>query len=79
MADQAGSLSMQGLRFPAPKTFDGKDEHWDLFQYKFRAYLCLPDTRFKGLFKVVEASTDEIDLDFETDQAVIALLNFKIL
>ena len=64
---------MQCLRFPAPTTFDGKVEHWDLFQYKFRAYLCLSDTRFKDLFKVVEASADEIDLDLQTDQTVIAL------
>ena len=74
MADQAGSLSMQGLRFPAPKTFDGKDEHWDLFQYRFRAYLCISDTRFKDLFKVAEASAEEIDPVLEPDQAMIALV-----
>ena len=55
-----------GLRFPCPKNFSGKDEDWDLFQYKFRAYMCLSNPKFKALFEVAQSSgSTPVDLDLE--------------
>ena len=57
-----------GLKFPSPKVFDGKEENWDSFQYKFRAYLCLADPRFRGLFNTIEENpNDPVDLELEAD------------
>ena len=56
---QAAGLTvttLQGLRFPAPKAFLGKEEEWDTFQYKFRAYLTLADVRFKVILQQAESS-----------------------
>ena len=58
--------SNTGLKFPSPKVFDGKEEHWDQFQYKFRAYMCLADSRFRRQFNLIENNpNDTIDLDLE--------------
>ena len=58
-----------GLRFPCPKNFSGKDEDWDLFQYKFRAYMCLSNPKFKALFELSQASgSSPVDLDLEGDE-----------
>ena len=72
---QAAGLTvttLQGLRFPAPKAFLGKEEEWDTFQYKFRAYLTLADVRYKALLVTAEAADSEIDIDLE-EQHVIEL------
>ena len=62
--------TLQGLRFPAPKPFLGKEEEWDTFQYKFRAYLTLADVRFKVCLANAEAQDSEIDLDLEEQHVV---------
>ena len=58
----------QGLRFPCPKNFSGKDEDWVLFQYKFRAYMNLANAKFKALFEMAQASGSmPVDMDLETE------------
>ena len=64
--------TQRGLRFPAPKAFLGKEEDWDTFQYKFRAYLTLADVRFKAILATAEAADSEIDIDLE-EQHIIEL------
>ena len=56
-----------GLKFPCPKSFSGKDEDWDVFQYKFRSYLSLANPQFKLLFQQASQATSAIDLDLEPD------------
>ena len=54
------------LKFPCPKNFDGKDESWDLFQYKFRAYMNLANPKFKTLFEMAQsAGSTPVDLELE--------------
>ena len=59
-----------GLRFPCPKAFSGKDEDWDLFQYKFRAYLSLANPVFKTIFTQASQSTSAIDLELELMEGI---------
>ena len=77
MGDQAGDsqgsnvtmTTAAGLRFPCPKNFSGKDEDWDLFQYKFRAYMCLANVKFKEIFELAQsAGINAVDLDLEADE-----------
>ena len=68
MIDEATSLNLttsHGLKFPCPKAFSGKDEDWDVFQYKFRSYLSLANPQFKVLFSTASQQTSTIDLDLE--------------
>ena len=58
-----------GLRFPCPKNFSGNDQDWDLFQYKFRAYMCLANVKFKEIFEIAQgAGSTPVDLDLEDDE-----------
>ena len=60
-----------GLKFPCPKPFSGKDEDWDVFQYKFRSYLSLANPKFKQLFVTASQQTSAIELDLELDEIEI--------
>ena len=62
-----------GLRFPCPKPFSGKDEEWDVFQYKFRAYLSLANPAFKVLFAQASQASTPIDLDLELMEGIETL------
>ena len=51
---QSPVLATTNLRFVPTRNFSGKEEDWDLFQYKFKAYMNLARIKFAGIFKLVQ-------------------------
>ena len=44
---QSVGMSVGGLRFNPPKNFDGKEQNFEEWAYKLRAYLALFNAKFK--------------------------------
>ena len=73
---QSPALATTNLRFLPPRNFSGKEEDWDLFQYKFKAYMNLAHINFSGLVKLAqEAGSTPITFDIGIDDDEIALSN----
>ena len=54
--DQAPALSTTDRRLPCPKSFPGRDDDWDICQYKLKAYMCLSHPKFEELFERAQTS-----------------------
>ena len=52
-----------GLRFNPPKNFDGKEQNFEEWAYKLRAYLALSNPKFKRLMMDYEKDEDKVDFD----------------
>ena len=73
-ARQSPALTTTPLRFNPPKNFSGREEDWDLFQYKFNAYMALTHSRFTCIFKIAqEAGSHPIPFDVDLENGEIAL------
>ena len=56
-------LTLGGLRFPPPKPFTGKEDEFETFAHKLRAFLSLQNPRFRQALKNAQESTEPIDYD----------------
>ena len=65
--------SFQGsLRFRPPKNFNGKEDEFDQFSYKLRAYMALSNPKFRKLMVTAQESEDAVDFDIlEADEQIM--------
>ena len=69
----SGAMGMNFLRFNLPKVFDGKDDQFELWSYKLRAYMALANPMFRDMMRQAQEATESIDFDlFETHEKVLA-------
>jgi hypothetical protein len=54
-------ITGQPLRFQAPKSFSGKDNEFELFSYKLKAFLNLSNPLFRATMNDAAKSTSEIE------------------
>ena len=72
---EALGMFMSGLRFPPPKSFDGKYSKFEIFAFKLKAYLCLNNSRFRDLMRASEEATDSAKFDLlDADEQLLAIL-----
>ena len=60
---QSVGMSIGGLRFNPPKSFDGKEQIFEEWAYKLRAYLALSNPKFKKLMMECEKDEEKVDFD----------------
>ena len=48
------------FKLPPPKNFSGKQEDWDDFSYRFKAYMVMRNHKFERFFNVAETATAEL-------------------
>ena len=51
------------LKFQQPKNFDGKEQHFEEWAYKLRAYLSLSNPKFKSMMMIVEKESEAVDFN----------------
>ena len=62
-----------GLRFNPPKNFDGKEQSFEEWAYKLRAYLALSNPRFEKMMSEYETHADPVDYDIlEADEQIMS-------
>ena len=55
--------AVSALKFPAPQSFSGDEQKFELFQNKLKSYLGLSNPNFKSLMNQARDSDDAIDWD----------------
>ena len=67
------SLPQGNMRFNPPRNFNGKEEDFENFAYKLRAYLALSNPKFKKAMTSAQESEDAIDFDIlDADEQIMA-------
>ena len=62
-----------GLRFNPPKNFNGKEEEFDPFSYRLKAYLAMFNAKFKKLMVDAQEQDDPVDFDIlHEDEKILA-------
>ena len=66
--------SFQGsLRFNPPKNFNGKEDEFEQFAYKLRAYMALSNPKFRKILVAAQESEDPVDFDIlEGDEQIMS-------
>ena len=65
--------TMGSMRFNPPRNFPGKEEEFENFGYKLRAYLALSNPKFKKLMNEAQESETPIDFDLlEADEQLMS-------
>ena len=61
------------LRFQPPKTFEGKDDQFELWAYKLRAYMALSNPRFRTMMRDAQEATEEVGCQlFDAHEQILA-------
>ena len=73
--------STQALKFPAPRSFSGKEDEFEQFSFKLKGYLSLSNPRFRQLMNEARDRTtpiQETDLEGEDRRMAVQLQNALI-